>query len=108
MSTDDIRPLTPAEADEALKNAKNRNASEEEIDRIVEAVTRGELPKVTDHGPHGEQWFDSDPTAKVMKSKCRFCGRGPVVRVESPSMYQYHCRECRGGWIRHKVKRNDH
>jgi hypothetical protein len=38
-------PSTPAEAQEALKNAKRRKASEEEIDRIVDAVTRGELPE---------------------------------------------------------------
>lgn len=41
-------PLTPAEAEEALKKAKRRRASEEEIDRIVDAVTRGELPETED------------------------------------------------------------
>jgi hypothetical protein len=38
-------PSTPAEAQEVLKKAKRRKASEEEIDRIVDAVTRGELPE---------------------------------------------------------------
>jgi hypothetical protein len=47
-------PLTPAEAEEALKNAKHRRASEEEIDRIVDAVTRGQLPEV-DEQP-GVDW----------------------------------------------------
>jgi|SRR5688572_1201220 len=41
-------PLTAAEAQEALKKAKRRNASEEEIDLIVDAVTRGALPEVDD------------------------------------------------------------
>ncbi|MBS0261593.1 MAG: hypothetical protein JSS02_06510 [Planctomycetes bacterium] len=37
-------PLTPAEAEEALRKAKNRTSSEEEIDALVEAVSRGEIP----------------------------------------------------------------
>lgn len=39
-------PLTPGEAEEALKKAKRRKASEEEIDRIVDSIARGELPDV--------------------------------------------------------------
>ncbi|MEX2139022.1 MAG: hypothetical protein WD894_07155 [Pirellulales bacterium] len=46
--------LTPAEAQEALKKARRRRASEDEIDRIVDAVTRGELPEV-DEQP-GVDW----------------------------------------------------
>ncbi len=38
-------PLTPEEAEQALKKIPHRNASDEEIDAIVEAITRGELPK---------------------------------------------------------------
>lgn len=39
-------PLTPAEAQEALKKAKRRSVSEDEIDLILDAVTRGELPEI--------------------------------------------------------------
>jgi hypothetical protein len=41
-------PLTPAEAEEALKKTKNRKGSEDEINLIVDAVARGELPEVDD------------------------------------------------------------
>lgn len=37
-------PLTPAEAEEAMRKAKNRTASDEEIDTLVDAVSRGEIP----------------------------------------------------------------
>jgi hypothetical protein len=39
-------PLTPAEIEKELKKFAGRRASEEEIDRIISAVTRGELPEV--------------------------------------------------------------
>ncbi len=48
-------PLTPAEAEEALKKAKRLGPSEEEIDLIVDAVTRGELPEVDDQP--GVDWM---------------------------------------------------
>ncbi len=38
-------PLTPKEAEEALKKVPYRKPSDAEIDSIVEAVTRGELPE---------------------------------------------------------------
>ncbi len=37
-------PLTPKEAEEALRKIKKRQASEEEIDALVDAVSRGEIP----------------------------------------------------------------
>lgn len=37
-------PLTPREAEEALRKIKKRQASEEEIDALVDAVSRGEIP----------------------------------------------------------------
>lgn len=37
-------PLTPKEAEEALGRIKTGPASEEEIDRLVNAVSRGEIP----------------------------------------------------------------
>lgn len=37
-------PLTPKEAEEALRKIKKRQASEEEIDSLVDAITRGEIP----------------------------------------------------------------
>ncbi len=41
-------PSTPAEAQEALTKAKRRKASEDEIDGIVDAVTRGDFPEVAE------------------------------------------------------------
>ncbi|HWL10155.1 MAG TPA: hypothetical protein VNQ76_17250 [Planctomicrobium sp.] len=37
-------PLTPKEAEEALRKVRYRPASEDEIDALVEAVSRGEIP----------------------------------------------------------------
>ena len=37
-------PLTPKEAEEALRKAKNRHASKDEIDALVESISRGEIP----------------------------------------------------------------
>lgn len=37
-------PLTPKEAEEALRKIKKRQAAEEEIDALVDAVSRGEIP----------------------------------------------------------------
>ena len=40
-----IIPLTAVEAEEALRNATKRQASENEINKIVEAVTGGVQPE---------------------------------------------------------------
>jgi len=44
-------PLTPAEIERELKKFAGRRASEDEIDRIVAAVTRGKLPDVEEPPP---------------------------------------------------------
>lgn len=41
-------PFTLEEAEEALKKATRRRASGDEIESIVDAVSRGELPEVED------------------------------------------------------------
>jgi len=38
-------PLTPEGAEQALKKIPNRNASDEEIDAIIEAIVRDEIPE---------------------------------------------------------------
>jgi len=38
-------PLTPEEAEQALKKIPNRNASDEEINTIIEAIVRDEIPE---------------------------------------------------------------
>jgi len=43
-------PLTPQEAEEALKKISPRKPSEHEIDSIVNSICRGELPDI-DHQP---------------------------------------------------------
>ena len=67
-------PLTPEEAEQALKKIPHRDASDEEIDAIVEAILRDELPE-SDYQPHVD-WSPECDYAEIDSEAVLFRNEG--------------------------------
>ena len=67
-------PLTPEEAEQALKKIPHRDASDEEIDSIIEAISRDEVPE-SDNQPQVD-WSPESDYAEIDSEAVLFRNEG--------------------------------